>query len=59
MMRRYRHHNTLQTGTGFRNLEIFGTVVSGVIIFSIGQIFLKLILKPAQDLDKLRGEIAY
>lgn len=39
-------------------MEIFWTVFSGVLVFSIGQIFLKLVLEPVQELHKIRGEIA-
>ena len=39
--------------------EIFLTIISGVLVFVIGQLFNEYFLKPIQDYKKLRGKIAY
>jgi len=35
------------------------TIIGGVIIFVTGQLILRFIVEPIQDLNRLRGEIAY
>jgi hypothetical protein len=44
--------NTLST------LQIIGGVASGVLIFIIGQAFLRFVMEPIQEFHKLRGEIS-
>jgi len=38
--------------------QILFTVLSGVAVFVLGQIFVKMVLDPAQELYKLKGDIA-
>lgn len=38
--------------------DVFWTVVSGVLVFVIGQIFLETILKPKMEYEELRAKIA-
>ena len=37
--------------------SIFWTVLSGVLVFVLGQILLKVVIEPIQELRKLKGEI--
>lgn len=39
-------------------LQIFFTVLSGVTVFVLGQIFVKMVLDPIQELNKRKGDIA-
>ena len=39
--------------------EVFITVISGVLVFILGQLFNEYFLKPIQDYKKLRAKIAY
>ena len=39
--------------------EIFKTVLSGVTVFVLGQILVKLVIEPVQQLKKTIGEICY
>ena len=39
--------------------QVFLTVVSGVMVFVLGQIFVKFILEPIQEFDRLVGQIGY
>lgn len=38
--------------------EVFYTVLSGVIVFVLGQIFIKFFIEPIHELKRLMGEIA-
>ncbi len=40
-------------------MQIFFTIVSGVGVFVISQLFIEYFLKPIQDYKKLRSKIAY
>ena len=39
--------------------NVFGTVISGVIVFAASQLFIEYFLKPIQEYKKLRSKIAY
>lgn len=38
--------------------DVFWTIVSGVLVFIIGQIFLETVLKPKMEYEELRAKIA-
>lgn len=39
--------------------NMFGTVISGVLVFIASQLFIEYFLKPIQEYKKLRSKIAY
>ena len=39
--------------------QVFWTVLSGVTVFALGQIFVKFVIDPIQDFYKLTGEIGH
>lgn len=39
--------------------NVFGTVISGVIVFIAGQLFIEYFLNPIQEYKKLKSKIAY
>jgi hypothetical protein len=42
-----------------RLVTIFTTILAGVSVFVVGQVFLKWIIEPIQELRKLKGEILF
>ena len=44
---------------GVLTSEIFLTVISGVLVFVLGQLFIEYFLKPIQSYKQLRAKIAY
>ncbi len=42
-----------------RLTEVFWTVLAGVSVFVVGQLFLRVVVDPIQELWKLTGEIAH
>src|SRR5688572_6183026 len=40
-------------------MEIFATIVSGVFVFVLGQVFIRFIVEPLQDLKRVIGEISH
>lgn len=40
------------------NTTVFLTVISGVLTYVLGQLVLKLVIEPAQEMKKLIGQIA-
>lgn len=40
-------------------MTIVLTIIGGVVIFVVGQLVLKFVIEPIQDLNRLRGEIVY
>lgn len=41
------------------NSTVFLTILSGVITFALGQIFVKLVIDPVQDLKKTIGQVSH
>jgi hypothetical protein len=41
------------------NFTVFSTVLSGVVIFVLGQLIVKLLLDPVQDMKKTIGQISH
>lgn len=42
-----------------RLLSLFSTIVTGVLVFVLGQIFLKIFIDPVQELMRCLGQIRY
>ena len=40
-------------------LSVFGTIISGVLVFVLGQIFIEFYLYPKKELNELRGKISW
>lgn len=40
-------------------LSVFGTIISGVLVFVLGQIFIEFYLQPKKELNELRGKISW
>ncbi len=39
-------------------LSVFGTIISGVLVFVLGQIFIEFFLGPKKEFNELRGKIS-